>query len=466
MSGSASRERRLAVVTIVLAFALALVLGEVALRAYFEPYRVSTIGHPDADNAERYGWGFYPGERFVLRDPDSGEAYPSHANSRGWRDEEHSFENPAGAFRILVLGDSNTFGPTVPQDKIYPRILQERLRAEGFNAEVISIAYGAWGTDQKLEALKNEGLRYKPDLVLLQYTANDVKFNVEHDPQSLGARKPFVYRLDGDGRLVREDNARPGAGGRPGGAGVLKRLKRVLMHSEVLARLYGLYAMSRHIYAPQRDRYVAGDDQIRRVRLILGLDDEHPLLTYLESQQGEPIPAAELADAIHRSGLATDADLIMRICENRWFNQSSNAVSLDVTAPDTNGEDWQLFFALIKEIRDRTRAAGADLALFADIDETGFDWAVHWGLSRDTAANRSNYLAPREAVEAYARAAGIAIVPNAVPHVRSRNDPHQNVEGTTAMAENVFRFLLARYAERLRGRAPQHAAGSADASTL
>lgn len=451
MIGTATRERRLAVVTIALAFVVAFALGEVALRVFFEPYRVGTIGHPDADNAAIYGWGFYPGERFVLSDPDSGEVYPSHVNSRGWRDEEHVFDNPDGAFRILILGDSNTFGPTVPQDKIYPRILQDRLRTEGFNAEVISLAYGAWGTDQKLEALKNEGLRYEPDLVLLQYTANDVKFNVEHDPQSLGARKPFFYRLDRDGELVREDNTRTGADGRAT-AGMTKRLKRVLMHSEVMARLYGLYAMVKHVHGPERDRYVAGEDQIRRVRLVLGLDDSHPLLRYLRSRQGESIPAAEFTEAIRRSGLGTHADLIMRICENRWFNRGPDTASLDVAAPDTSGEDWRLFFALITEIRDRAQAAGADLALFADIDETGFDWAVNWGLARDTADNRRNYLAPREAVEAFARNQGIGIVPNVVPHVRSRNDPHQNVEGTTAMAENVYRFLLANYPERLRGR--------------
>ena len=453
MFGTTPKERRLALVTIVLACAVAFALGEITLRLFFEPYRVGTIGHPDADNAAIYGWGFYPGERFVLSDPDSGEVYPSHVNSRGWRDEEHTFENPDGAFRILVLGDSNTFGPTVPQDKTYPRILQDRLRAEGFNAEVISLSYGAWGTDQKLEALQNEGLKYAPDLIVLQYTANDVKFNVEHDPESLGAQKPFFYRLDGDGRLVREDNARPGTDGLLTHS-VLKRLKRLLMHSEVLARLYGFYAMVKHVYTPERDRYVAGEGPIRRVRRVLELDDGHPLLRYLEAHRGESLPADEFAAAIRSAGLATDTDLIMRICENRWFNHGTEATSPDVAAPDPSGEDWRLFFALITEIRDRTRAAGADLALFADIDETGFDWAVYWGLSRDTAANRQNYLAPRAAVEAFARTRDIAVVPNVVPHVRSRNDPHQNVAGTTAMAENIYRFLLANYAERLRGRAP------------
>lgn len=97
-------------------------------------------------------------------------------NSAGWRDSEHVIEKPQGVYRILVLGDSFVEAFQVPLEKTFFKVLETELNAEsGLRIEVIAIGIGGSGPTQQYFALLNEGLKYKPDLVLHTfYTQNDV----------------------------------------------------------------------------------------------------------------------------------------------------------------------------------------------------------------------------------------------------------------------------------------------------
>ena len=52
---------------------------------------------------------------------------PVKINSVGWRDDEHPIEKPAATTRIMMLGDSLTFGWGVPADGVTSNILEQRL---------------------------------------------------------------------------------------------------------------------------------------------------------------------------------------------------------------------------------------------------------------------------------------------------------------------------------------------------
>ena len=98
------------------------------------------------------------------------------ANSRGIRGgDEHAQEKPAGVRRIVVIGDSFTFGEGVDDQDTFPSQLQARL---GTGVEVINLGVHGYGHDQMLIRLREEGLRYAPDLVVLGYYADDVARNV------------------------------------------------------------------------------------------------------------------------------------------------------------------------------------------------------------------------------------------------------------------------------------------------
>lgn len=91
-------------------------------------------------------------------------------NSRGLRDREHSFEKPPGIRRVVVLGDSFAWGYGVNDDAVFPRVLEPQLPA----VEVINLGVNAYGLRQEFAYLRLEGMRYKPDLVILALCMNDL----------------------------------------------------------------------------------------------------------------------------------------------------------------------------------------------------------------------------------------------------------------------------------------------------
>lgn len=114
-------------------------------------------------------------------------------NSHGLRDREFSYRKPAGTYRVLVLGDSQTFGVGVEAEETYSKVLERRLRdATGRSVEVINTGVPGTGTAHQLYFLEIEGWRYEPDAVVTGFFFNDVNNN----------RLCDLYALRG-GRLVR-----------------------------------------------------------------------------------------------------------------------------------------------------------------------------------------------------------------------------------------------------------------------
>jgi hypothetical protein len=91
-------------------------------------------------------------------------------NSLGFRGREYPAPKPPGAFRILGLGDSFTFGRHAP-DEVYLELLEARLLALGlgFPVEVINAGVPGYDTAQELGQLRKVGLGLGPDLVLLAF---------------------------------------------------------------------------------------------------------------------------------------------------------------------------------------------------------------------------------------------------------------------------------------------------------
>jgi GDSL-like lipase/acylhydrolase family protein len=98
------------------------------------------------------------------------------ANSRGIRGgAEYPAGRRPGLRRIVVVGDSFTFGEGVGDGETFPSRLQARL---GSGAEVINLGVHGYGHDQMLIHLREEGMRYAPDVVVLGFYADDVARNV------------------------------------------------------------------------------------------------------------------------------------------------------------------------------------------------------------------------------------------------------------------------------------------------
>jgi lysophospholipase L1-like esterase len=91
-------------------------------------------------------------------------------NARRYRDVERELRKPDGVVRVLVLGDSITWGQGVADDEVFTRRLAGRA---GPDVEIISVAECGWGTEDQLWALQDHGLQHQPDLVLVALCSND-----------------------------------------------------------------------------------------------------------------------------------------------------------------------------------------------------------------------------------------------------------------------------------------------------
>lgn len=104
-------------------------------------------------------------------------------NSLGFRDREHP--SSSNSFRVVVLGDSYSMGFRVRQEDLYATILDQTP-----GMDVVNLGITGYGTDQELLALKEYGLRYKPDLVILQFfSSNDVYESSQSE--TYGRNKPY-----------------------------------------------------------------------------------------------------------------------------------------------------------------------------------------------------------------------------------------------------------------------------------
>ena len=184
---------------------MSLALGEVVLRKIF-PLDTGTsfqyrIPHPVL------GWVLESGASYHNR--MSRATVRVTYNSKGWRDVEHTVENPDRVFRVLVLGDSYMEGYSVKLSDSFHRRVEEFAHEMGSEIEVMNLGVGGYGTLQEYLAFRDIGRLYGPDLVLLGfYAGNDVRNNsfdlesivnegsikVESRP-FLDAADPAVWRI-------------------------------------------------------------------------------------------------------------------------------------------------------------------------------------------------------------------------------------------------------------------------------
>jgi hypothetical protein len=96
-------------------------------------------------------------------------------NSEGFRDDDYSLEKQPHAVRIVGIGDSVMFGLGVPQGSDYLSILERKLNMQFAHKEfeIINMAVPGYNTVQEVETLKEKGLKYRPDIVILGFITND-----------------------------------------------------------------------------------------------------------------------------------------------------------------------------------------------------------------------------------------------------------------------------------------------------
>ncbi|MFZ5478210.1 MAG: SGNH/GDSL hydrolase family protein [Myxococcota bacterium] len=92
-----------------------------------------------------------------------------------------------GASTLLMLGDSTIFGWGVDDGEDVPSALESALRAHGKAVRVVNGGQPGYSTVQSYMLLREVGLRYEPDLVLLEFSLHDFRSATTPDSRAIDA---------------------------------------------------------------------------------------------------------------------------------------------------------------------------------------------------------------------------------------------------------------------------------------
>ena len=96
-------------------------------------------------------------------------------NSQGYRGPSHPFEKPPGTLRILLVGDSYTFGAGLPEDDTISAQLEDLLGTSSSRpVEVLNFGIPGMNLEETLEQYERFASQWEHDVVLYLLFANDL----------------------------------------------------------------------------------------------------------------------------------------------------------------------------------------------------------------------------------------------------------------------------------------------------
>src|SRR5262249_38218439 len=123
-------------------------------------------------------------------------------NAHGLRGPEFPLAKPPGVQRVLVLGDSCTFGYLLPEEDAYTSQLQHLLdeRRGAGKVHVINAGVPGYGINNEAEFLEHRGLAFHPHAIVVTASSGDlpdagVRKNPDSDGESVDmSRELRLYR--------------------------------------------------------------------------------------------------------------------------------------------------------------------------------------------------------------------------------------------------------------------------------
>lgn len=203
MEARRTRGKRIAVavVTSSLGIGMAAVVLEMILRFIPVPavdvHRHGAVRHEDQRAFFSYdpelGWigmanaeGWFSGWEFRVH---------AHLNGLGFRSPQLSRDKPTDRYRVLVFGDSITWGYGVEEGERFTDLLPAMLSTATARVDVINLAINGYDTGQELLLYRRIGASFCPDLVLVGLYGNDLRENVSAMQGPYG--KPY-FRVVGN----------------------------------------------------------------------------------------------------------------------------------------------------------------------------------------------------------------------------------------------------------------------------
>jgi hypothetical protein len=170
-------------------------------------------------------------------------------NAEGFRDGPFDVPKIPGVRRILVLGDSFTFGDGIADARdLWPEVAERSLAEKGLRVEVFNAGIPGTNTSWQLDLLRTRGWGWSPDRIVVGFVPND--------PEPPGANRDVIpARLNPpllpigalDTVLTRSSYA----------YAWLRGQKNALLERFGLKETYAEYVASLYRPGPDWDRFVA-----------------------------------------------------------------------------------------------------------------------------------------------------------------------------------------------------------------
>lgn len=118
---------------------------------------------------------------------------------------EYPRPKPEGTFRILLLGDSQTFGQGVEYEETFGHLIERALQSEhpDVRIEVINAGVDGYNLYQEIAYLAADGLSFEPDVIIVLFVGNDLDLPfflyTPNDPLATDR----LYLVDAMARLFR-----------------------------------------------------------------------------------------------------------------------------------------------------------------------------------------------------------------------------------------------------------------------
>lgn len=193
-------------INVFLAIAVSLLIAVLVLEGGL---RIVGFGPPETLNEfhDKLGWAKTPHAVVERSTPEFDVTFE--INAHGLRDDEDlEPRKKPGTYRVLCLGDSFVLGYTVDRDDLFVDQLEGWWGSEQRRVEVINAGTEGYSTDQEAVWLREYGLGYEPDVVVLFPFLNDIYWN----GQEFYNRYPKPLFAP-DGNLATGTLADPGSGG-------------------------------------------------------------------------------------------------------------------------------------------------------------------------------------------------------------------------------------------------------------
>jgi lysophospholipase L1-like esterase len=176
----------------------------------------------------RYGWSHNPGASGAFE--TFGIQTFVKINSKGFRGPAIDYTRAPNKRRVLVLGDSYVWGYGVNEDEVFTELLRKAMP----EVEVVNMGVSGYSTDQELLLYRDEGYKYKADLVTIVLTENDPLGNLLTQHYIIYGKPAFQVQDEGLALLNQP---------------VAKTALWKRVASEFATRSYVLTAANRYLYS-------------------------------------------------------------------------------------------------------------------------------------------------------------------------------------------------------------------------